>query len=99
MKLTELTDEADFPLIYDMVRSKLEAGQRIMLPSSNAGISFQVAALEPETADPAFDIKLTWHKEIQGAAMHSVNSASYTVAEVKTWKLKKKDSYWALSSS
>jgi hypothetical protein len=98
MTAAERLDEADFPLIYDMVRSKLAAGQVIKLPTASSIISFQVATLEPETADTRFDIELTWHKVIHDKIKYQVNSASYTGAELETWKLTKKDDTWVLTT-
>jgi hypothetical protein len=96
MMLTELTDEVDFPIIYDLVRSKLAARAPIYLtnrawtedhPQRVFNIKVVTRWVDRARVD---HIQLWWAPEIDGEV--DQDEASYTdyrLERVEQWQLTK----------
>jgi hypothetical protein len=97
MMLTELTDEVDFPIIYDLVRSKLTAGEKVYLRSRVGGPIYQVYNLSPAVGQQNYDVKLSWHVLYPDDPAKNNGASCFFVANrLLSWKLTKMDAGWDL---
>jgi hypothetical protein len=99
MRLHELQDEADVPIIYDILRRKLAAGERIML-LDDPDYQNRVHKIEiKHMGDNAYVI-LHWaaiHKSSTDWSLAWPGSSINEFHFLDDWKLKKKDGYWELT--
>jgi hypothetical protein len=90
MRVTELfEDEEDLPIIYDIIKSKLAAGEKIWLPKYPDERSALSSIRSYELSPDNWVVDLRWHAVADGAA-RPVNRAMNATA-LANWKLKKVD--------
>jgi hypothetical protein len=94
------TEEADMPLIYDIICAKLKAGQKIIFGDSEPGVEYRVHSLEPISTKEGFVAYLTWVEHLRGGPKGYTDSdgAPYKQAEMEKWRLSKVKDHWELET-
>jgi hypothetical protein len=90
-----LEGEEDFPIIYDLVKKKLAAGEDVRWTRSTATVNFKVIAI---TYLPVHDmVQLRFHVWRNDQPDNvSTEEFAYDARDLAAWRLLKKDSHWEL---
>jgi hypothetical protein len=98
-----ITDEEDLPIIYDIVRKKLEAGELVLHPAEGPNNRSRYLGLSTKSADPEEDVNelsvvLEWVAQVKqnGVWFSDKNITLFRPDELSTWKLVKEPTYWKL---
>jgi hypothetical protein len=93
MRVQELfeDDEADLPIIYDIISTRLAAGKKVLLNTKNGLHPIEVlqAYDEEDGEGPEFSL---WWSEPDGSL-----EMRFDTEELKKWKVSKKDDVWVLT--
>jgi hypothetical protein len=106
MRLAEIMAEEDLPVIYDIVRAKLAAKQKIMLAFQTKSCFYQVLSLttmESLAGDGSAELFVLMDylaiPKDPGVNLNArVDSVSNLPSDLEGWSLKKKDGYWELAT-
>jgi hypothetical protein len=96
-ELLEMAGEEDIPVIYDIIKRKLEAGEKIYKDSAQSMSMRPVTGISCTHHDIA-----AWGNVLINLYWTGPNKmkleAGYTVNELATWRLTKMDGYWELKT-
>jgi hypothetical protein len=101
MRVQELTAEEDLPIIFDIVKAKVEAGEKVILDLGYAGKIYKLSAVTHLPHDSVYAARLGWMRYDRDTPNTKAfwGSTDYSLAETKKWKLvKQADGCWELTT-